>query len=421
MKKLFFIITIFCAIKTNAQPYSVSFAGTGAATSISSVKVENLTTSLTATLNSGDVLHLSGTIGIYNPEIDQRQRFKIYPNPMSGTSVLQIVPPEKGNIVITIYDITGRSVFQSKTYLENYLQEFRLSGINTGLYIITVKGDKYRYSKKLLVNNNSDGIISMDKISDNKTMAEKKSVMNHGESGAVIYMAYNSGERLKYTGISGIYRTIVTDIPSADTTITFNFYACTDGDNNNYPVVKIGQQVWIAENLKTTKFNNGQSIPLVQDNQDWCILTTPAFCWYNNDENSHKATYGALYNWYAVNNKNLCPVDWHVPTDAEWTALTNFLGDNSVAGGQLKETGTGHWIPPNVGATNLTGFTALPGGSRVSGGAYSNDMKENGYWWSATESDSTNAWSRSMNFACNCVPIADYIKKFGFSVRCLKD
>lgn len=234
-------------------------------------------------------------------------------------------------------------------------------------------------------------------------------------------MIYHPGERLKYTAISGAYSTIVTDIPKSDTTITFYFVGCTDGDNNNYPAVKIGNQIWMAENLRTTRFNNSVAIQHESDNLFWNSLTTPGYCWYNNNETPNKTIYGALYNWYAVNNGNLCPVDWHVPTNEEWTALTNYLGDKGVAGGKLKSTDSTIWVSPNVGATNQTGFTALPGGSRSSGGAFEGTMKENGYWWSATENETTTAWSRMMNYACNCVQTFDYNKSYGFSVRCIKD
>jgi uncharacterized protein (TIGR02145 family) len=134
-----------------------------------------------------------------------------------------------------------------------------------------------------------------------------------------------------------------------------------DVDGNVYNTVTIGAQVWMAENLRTTKYNDGTSIPLVTDSTKWSDLSTPAHCWYNNDKASYKATYGALYNWYTVATDNLCPTGWHVPTTAEWQILKDYLG-SSVDGGKLKESGTTHWKSPNKGATNESGFTALPGG-----------------------------------------------------------
>jgi uncharacterized protein (TIGR02145 family) len=120
----------------------------------------------------------------------------------------------------------------------------------------------------------------------------------------------------------------------------------------------------MAENLATTKYNNGTSIPLAVDNSDWLFITTPAYCNYD-DKESYVNTYGRLYNWYAVTDPhNICPTGWHIPTDEEWTILETFLGGSSIAGGKLKETNFAHWNNPNTGATNESGFTALPGGSR---------------------------------------------------------
>ena len=137
-----------------------------------------------------------------------------------------------------------------------------------------------------------------------------------------------------------------------------------DIEGNVYKTIAIGKQVWMTENLKTTKFNDGTSIPMVTENEAWIKLTTPAYSWYNNDSTANKNTYGALYNWYTVKTNKLCPAGWHVPTDAEWVALITYLEGFTVAGGKMKEKGIEHWKSPNEGATNETGFTALPGGYR---------------------------------------------------------
>jgi uncharacterized protein (TIGR02145 family) len=199
-----------------------------------------------------------------------------------------------------------------------------------------------------------------------------------------------------------------------------------DVDGNYYNTVKIGEQIWMAENLKTTRYNDGTDIPLVTDNTIWTHISTPAYCWYNNDVGSYKGTYGALYNWYAVSTttnggKNVCPSGWHVPSDAEWTTLTDYLGGVSVAGGKLKETGTTHWYSPNTGATNETGFTALPGGIRdnASGGFYS--VTYMGKWWSCTENSLAYAWGRGTSYSSVSVSLGANDKPYGFSVRCVKD
>jgi len=194
----------------------------------------------------------------------------------------------------------------------------------------------------------------------------------------------------------------------------------TDIDGNIYHSVTIGTQVWLVENLKTTKYRNGSAIPNVTDNTAWSILTTGAYSDYNNTP-SNSDTYGRLYNWYAATNvQNICPLGWHIPTDAEWTTLTTYLGGEPVAGGKLKETGTTHWLSPNTGATNESGFTALPGGNRSNSGVFSG-IGGNGFWWSSTNFNTVFAWNLYMSYYNSTVVRSNYNMAYGFSVRCIKD
>ena len=154
--------------------------------------------------------------------------------------------------------------------------------------------------------------------------------------------------------------------------ITFNpsitYASMTDQDGNIYKTVTIGAQIWMAENLKTTKYNDGTDIPLLTTNSEWS-KTTSGYCWYENNIVKYKSTYGALYKWYTINTGNLCPIGWHVPSDSEWLTLINFTGSELYAGRNLKEAGTTHWVCPEYGGDNLYGFTALPGGWRETGGS----------------------------------------------------
>jgi len=156
-----------------------------------------------------------------------------------------------------------------------------------------------------------------------------------------------------------------------------------DVDGNEYSTVTIGTQVWMAENLKTTKFNDGTDIPFITSNTIWAGLTTPGYCYYDNSW-GNGLIYGALYNWYTVNTGKLCPTGWHVPTNEEWTTLITYLGSDTLVGGKLKETGTAFWLSPNRGATNETGFSALGGGYRSSSGPF-NAIKTSGLFWSSSE------------------------------------
>jgi uncharacterized protein (TIGR02145 family) len=199
-----------------------------------------------------------------------------------------------------------------------------------------------------------------------------------------------------------------------------------DIDGNTYNTVSIGTQCWIQSNLKVSKYKNGDAIPTGLNDGTWRSTTSGAYTIYNND-NANDAIYGKLYNWYAVaDNRGLCPNGWHVPTDAEWTTLTNYLGGQSVAGGKMKSIGNTYWRSPNLGATNVSGFSGLPGGSRSRfGDGLFHDLQSYGYYWSATRVDDNKAWftflgwydanvytNNSMNFPSLQV---------GISIRCLKD
>ncbi len=194
----------------------------------------------------------------------------------------------------------------------------------------------------------------------------------------------------------------------------------TDIDGNVYHTITIGTQVWMIEDLKTTKYRDGSAITLVEDNTAWSTLTTAAYCDYDNNS-SNGATYGHLYNWFAVHDsRNICPDGWHVPTDADWSTLTGFLGGESVAGGKMKETGTTHWLSPNTAATDEAGFKALPGGERRATGQYIY-LGEYSCWWSSTEYDAQQAWIRYIGHTDGEVTNQLYNKNYGYSVRCVKD
>jgi len=191
-----------------------------------------------------------------------------------------------------------------------------------------------------------------------------------------------------------------------------------DIEGNTYSIVKIGDQLWMGENLKTTKYNDGISIPLEKNDIAWNNLSTTSFCWFDNNKAMYGDTYGALYNWHAVNTNKLCPIGWHVPTDEEWITLVDFLGGEDVAGGKLKETGTSHWNSPNEGADNSSGFTGLPGGSRSD---LFHSLGDGGRWWSSTQFDDINAWALSVNYTYTSTFWYNYTKSHGYSVRCIRD
>jgi len=222
--------------------------------------------------------------------------------------------------------------------------------------------------------------------------------------------------------IMGVFLLLTSSCNKSDTVITPppGALTVTDIDGNVYQTATIGPQIWTVGNLKTTRYNDGTPIPLVTDSSVWSNLTTPGYCWYNNDT-ANKNIYGAIYNWYTVNTGILAPAGWHVPSDSEWTILTTYLGGESIAGGKLKETGTTHWRTPNSGATNETGFIALPGGHRDVNGSFP-AMGDDGFWWSATEYSSTGkSWYRNMNYNYAGVVRVSNNKTNGHSVRIVKN
>ncbi|HAM11541.1 MAG: hypothetical protein A2X05_09425 [Bacteroidetes bacterium GWE2_41_25] len=211
-----------------------------------------------------------------------------------------------------------------------------------------------------------------------------------------------------------------TTLPEYEKDIVFNpdltYGEITDIEGNTYKTIEIGTQVWMAENLAATKFNDGTDIFLATNITSWTLATDPAYSWYNNS----LVDYGALYNWYAVNSGKLCPAGWHVGTDDEWTTLSTFLGGSIVAGSKLKETGTIHWQSPNSGATNSSGFSALPGGYRYYNGAF-NAVKRYGYWWTSSETTVANGYGRDMYYGYSNLDRITSDKRSGASVRCIKD
>jgi uncharacterized protein (TIGR02145 family) len=195
----------------------------------------------------------------------------------------------------------------------------------------------------------------------------------------------------------------------------------TDIDDNVYHTVTIGTQVWMKENLKVTKYRNGDDISNVNDSVQWANLNIGAWCYYNNDT-SKNAAYGKLYNGYAIaDSRNLCPAGWHIPTDAEWTILTDYLGGEPVAGGKMKEAGTSHWLSPNTGADNSSGFTALPGGCRSGFGNFWGPFGYYGYWC-ATDNDGTyHSFGQSLDWHSSSMGGYSDFMRSGYSVRCVRD
>jgi uncharacterized protein (TIGR02145 family) len=209
---------------------------------------------------------------------------------------------------------------------------------------------------------------------------------------------------------------------AAATFLTIQVFAqtVTDIDGNVYNTVTIGTQTWLKENLKTTRFQNGDTIPNIISWPQWADMSTSAYCYFNDDTNNANI-YGNLYNWYTIeDSRQLCPIGWHVPQVIEWTTLIDYLGGDSVAGGQMKDTGILYWINPNSGANNNSEFSALPGGERDEQGICLK-IGTHAYFWSATGMHIFNSFSYRLDYYSANIFAGDDSKVIGMSVRCIKD
>jgi len=408
----FFCLTVFFL---SAQDYLITFSGSGESTTVSTVIVENMTQGKSLTLNGNDVLHLKSTITeISDLSYTQTEGIQFYPNPMKEFSVMEFAMPEEGVAKVELFDISGRKLTQTQNYLNQGRHSYRITGVGSGIYVLKVTAGNYLYSGKLLSDKKTGemvNIIYQNTIPFNDNPAHTKSAKSE------ILMQYNTGDFLKFTATGGEHKSVKVDVISESKNIDFSFYKCADLDNRNYATVKIGTQVWMAENLAY--------LPAVSPSSAGSY-TEPYYYVYGYEDSSvaaakatpNYATYGVLYNWPAA--LTACPPGWHLPSDEEWTALTTWLGGEEVAGGKMKETGTAHWFSPNTGATNESGFSALPGGSRYgSGGFYG--IGYYGYWWSSTEHSTSTAWYRGLYYYYSTVGRGNYFKEYGFSVRCVRD
>jgi uncharacterized protein (TIGR02145 family) len=367
-----------------------------------------------------------------------------YPNPMEDQTKIGLNLPESGHVLVTVSDILGRELMQHEYRLDKGMHSFTFLPGRESLYFFTVRANGQSQKIKML---NSPG----DAVSRNVCKLEYEG----SNSGSVRYKVealmnnflFSLGDQLQYTAYSALGVLSIIDTPISNQTYAFQFGSggipcpgmptVTDVDGNVYNTVLIGVQCWMKENLKTTTYSNGTSIPNVTDANAWSSLTTGAYAWHSNNI-TWKDKYGALYNWYATADENgLCPTGWHVPTNDEWTALTDYIGGtnephgnelkscrqvNSPFGGDCETSIHPRWDPgdSNYG-TDDYGFSGLPGGAREYDGNFS-ALGSAVFWWSSTEYSSFNAWYRGVGIDAGYVIVSgEGNMLFGFSVRCLRD
>lgn len=412
--------TIITIENIQSQDYQIDFTGTGASILVDSIKIENVTQCNVLSINGNDILHLTSTSEIYELNNVPNNSFLLYPNPMNGSCTINFAATRQGSTTIELFNIIGKNIIQIQEVLSIGQHSYNISGISNGIYSLKIESGKLSYKSKIICINSNN-----DKPEIKHTLSKSNFIVlnnekNYLESKSLIEMQYNAGDILKFTGFSGgLYKSIFMLVPTQSQTITFNFVSCVDAENNNYSVVQIGNQIWMAENLNTTKYRNGDSIPNITDGSEWYWLTTHAYCNYSNNP-LNSSIYGRLYNLYAIKDtRNICPLGWHIPSKSELDTLYAFLG-GYFGGGKLKDKCSMLWLSPNTGATNEYGFSAIPSGMRTCGGAFEY-IDGLGSWWSITEIDPNNnyyfgVWNyNSIFFTSN------HSNTYGHSVRCIKD
>ncbi|OFY36222.1 MAG: hypothetical protein A2W91_05400 [Bacteroidetes bacterium GWF2_38_335] len=447
--KLFVLIFGIIAFFNQAQDYQISFTATGAETDIDSVKVENLTQCTSISILGDDILNLVNELGIGNVVESRNSALSIFPNPFINFCNIEFETPVSVNAIIEISDMTGKIVTRIQNDLQKGKNSFRLSGLSIGVYLIQIKSESFTCSGKIICTSEEAGIpeikLQSTKIdgSESQKIKTVKNSNNLKNTTSVVQMQYNSGDIIKLTGISGIYRTVFMIVPTSSQTVNFTFIPCTDSDGNNYTIVQIGNQWWMAENL-----NAGTYVPVTSPQ-----VSGTKFCMDVYGQADPDCPMGGLYEWSNLMQgsapcngsgappndkcstpvKGLCPNGWHIPSHYEWTTLERNAGSNPSAfpynestisllgtdeGGNLKETCTSFWWAPNTGATNLTGFSALPGGDTWNG--VFEDFGQSAYFWTTTETFFMS-WVHALNYSLTVVGRSSYAVESGFSCRCVKD
>jgi len=421
--KMFSIVFFVCCLISSSaisQNINIQFSATGAGSTIDSIIVENLTQNLSVRLLSGDILQLQmGTINIQQHDLKEESTY-IYFDEITQVPKLVLLKQDATICHITVYDILGRQLTQFSNLLTMGIHTFSMTGLKTGFYVVNIKNENGSKSIKFSVN----GSIQ----ASNPTIIYENSVQTTKDDNYqdkndtyknVVPMAYNADERLFIKAYSGIYITYYTFVPEEPETITIELNVCTDASENHYATVKIETQTWMAENLKSDSYCNGDVILNEQNMNSWSLLTGGAWCHLNNDI-TMEDKYGKLYNFYAASDyRNPCPCGWHVPEKTELESLISFLGGAEIAGGKLKQTGTQYWQSPNV-ANNESGFSALPGRSRSNLGYFGSDTGEDAYFLTKTTSGSY-CWAFGIGSGDTGVFAIETSKKFGGSIRCIQD
>jgi uncharacterized protein (TIGR02145 family) len=413
MKKFLLFGFLIGAITASAQNYLITFSGAGAANEVVTIEANNLSTGETLILSGGDTLNLTGPVGTSSYPISEKDEVTISPNPFNESSLITFASVDKQNVLVEIFDLLGSSEYRQIFLLEQGANTLEVSGLSKGTHLLRLSSKYANRTVKAISTGQSTAQPRVLLIGNSAGNSNVKSRLKSGRE--KIEMLYHNGDQMLYKGISGIYSTIVTDVPESSKTVAFTFIPCTDADTNNYTTVQIGDQRWMAENL-----NVGQKILGKWNQSNNSIIEK--YCYEDLIENCDQ--YGGLYQWNEMKKfeyltvQGICPENWRIPTLEELNHLAENLGGLSVAGGKLKETGDEHWASPNDGASNSSGFTALPGGMRTSLKNFS-DVSLSGGYWSLTSHAGDLSPVVSLTNETGELIVNDKPRDEGYSVRCI--
>ncbi len=406
---------------------------------LNSILINNLTQGVDTTLYAPDtVLMLDYNTSISDNETIEKNTLSVsqnYPNPFTDMTTINLYLPKRGSVKVIIQDIFGRVLADHESTLSFGNHFFAFYPGNEKYYLLTVTGKQTSQTIKM-VNSNSIStnarkckIVYIENTKNNIGLKSQK---------AINAFVFNIGDELKYIAYTEEGEKEIIDTPSSSQIYTFQFEewtpcpeapTVTDIDGNIYNTVQIGGQCWMKENLRVgTRIDGSQEMTNNSMVEKYCYDNDPANC----------ETYGGLYQWnemmqYTITPglQGICPSDWHLPTDDEWKTMEIHLGmtqeqadatsyRGTDEGDKIKEAGITHWYSPNLGATNSSGFTALPGGICNSDGSF-HFLTTGGTWWSSSEYSGTHAWYRSMNYNYSQVARGGSSRAFGVSVRCIKN
>jgi len=428
MKKIFFIsLFVFIYLKLFCQDIIVDFSGRyeNSAVNLNSVLIENETQGTSITIFDNFSVNLTELTSDITKYEATNKDIITYPNPFSVNTKIEFSSNFSENVEISISNITGQTIYFYKGLIFKGRNRITFSSNYSGLFILSLKSENLNFSKKVFCLEGTETKLKVNLISENSNITSKSKEL-----------FYNIGDRLKFTGFYNDMKTVITASPTSSCSYEFDFYECKDFDQNNYSIVKIGEQWWTAENIKSTHYSDGTALSDGTNAGNIENNFTSKYYFFYNNSSSHKEIYGLLYTWKAVMNNSaptnenpsnvqgICPNGWHIPSESEWDEMRDYLDGWESMHGKVKSVGTELWISPNDDATNESGLSIIPGGIRFDDGDFQY-LNEEAFFWN-TFGDNNNNAARGYSFFSTLPSESYYIYTFnlynyGQSVRCVKN